>query len=104
MTDRGNFCFANSWLQLLFSRCLFSCISSSFSFTTPVPAHYNNAEFISESCLCHYGKPKYVYWGNDGKYRNMGLLKVVEFLPLKIQPALAEMIKKCDVVADSIIK
>lgn len=52
----------------------FSCISSSFSFPSPSPcSHHDNAEFISESWLCLYGKPKYIYWRGNAKYRTAGM-------------------------------
>lgn len=30
-------------------------------------SHHDNAEFISESWLCQYGKPKYIYWRDNAK-------------------------------------
>lgn len=46
----------------------FSCFSSSFFFPSPSPSsHHDNAEFISESWLCQYGKPKYIYWRDNAK-------------------------------------
>lgn len=68
-----------SVLQILgsnyyFPVAYFSCISSSYSFPSLSPcSHHDNAEFLSESWLYQYGKPKYIYWRSDVKYRNIGM-------------------------------
>lgn len=68
-----------SVLQILISNyyfpvVYFSCISSIFSFPSPSPcSHHDNAELISESWLCLYGKPKYIYWRGNAKYRTTGM-------------------------------
>lgn len=67
-----------SVLQILGSSYYFPVVSSHALalvslLPAPVLVHHNNAEFISESSLSPYAKPKYVYWKSDGEYKSTGL-------------------------------
>lgn len=84
--DCGNFCFANPGLQLLFSSCFFSCISSSFSFTSPSPCSPTQNSFQIVDYATIVNQSMFIGEVMENKKNPTTLVchKVVEFLFLKI--------------------